>query len=64
MVAKLNEGGIRRLIPIYGLDDDIVVILTQEGITFKAPGTKLGAQATWVQLLGACTLPESPQEVR
>lgn len=59
MVAKLNERGLRRLVPIYGLNDDIIVILTQEGITFKAPGTKLGAQATWSQLVGVCTLPES-----
>ena len=57
-LPKLNERGLRRSIRIDGLGD-IVVSLGREGLVLKATGTKLGAHATWLKLVGVCTLPEN-----
>lgn len=47
----------RRIVKVYGVEGDVVVILSASGIEFKAKGTINGVFATWPELVKAAHEP-------
>jgi hypothetical protein len=58
MPPQIKEGQkLKRRIRVYGIESDILIELNSQGLSFKAPGTKLGVYATWQQVVEACDTP-------
>lgn len=58
MSAKLDgDKKLKRTIRVYGVEADVHVTLTAEGMEFKVAGTKLGVGASWAKLVSACFTP-------
>lgn len=58
MSAKLDgDKKLKRSIRVHGVEADVNVTLTAEGVEFKVAGTKLGIGASWTKLVGACFTP-------
>ena len=57
MAAKLGNKTLRRNVHIYGVENDVIFAMDSHGISFKAPGTKLGVYASWLQVVEACDTP-------
>jgi hypothetical protein len=58
MAPKLGEGkSLRRNIKVYTVEGDVIFAMDSHGISFKAPGTKLGVYLLWQQVVEACDTP-------
>jgi hypothetical protein len=49
---------INRFICVYGISEDLIVILSPEGIEFKPQGMKKGVHITWPEIVAASHTPE------
>jgi hypothetical protein len=57
-MPKLREDrSLKRDVKVYGIEGEVVVDITRDGISFKAKGTRVGVSATWPELIGACPTP-------
>jgi hypothetical protein len=60
MPAELREDQkLRRVIKVYGIEGAMYVTLDHQGITFTAPGTKVGVSLTWVHAVESCLTPSN-----
>ena len=58
MPAKLEPGKkLKRLIKVYGIEGDVEVSMSHEGLTFRVPRTRLILTATWPDVVekASCT---------
>ena len=58
-MAKISGEFVRRTISMYGVEGDVVVILSAAGIELKPRGGKLGLTATAAEVAKAMREPES-----
>jgi hypothetical protein len=58
MSAVLQPGQkLKRIVKIYGVDVPCVVTLTDQGISLKVKGSKVGVSCTWQKIALACETP-------
>src|SRR5271165_6437682 len=58
MPPKIEEGIIlRRELKVYGIEHPVILTVSKDGISLKAKGTKLGVDAPWLNIIGACGTP-------
>jgi hypothetical protein len=44
---------------VYSVEGPVILLLSPEGIEFKAKGTKVGVSATWPEIVASCKTPEN-----
>lgn len=58
MAAKLDgDKKLKRSIRVHGVEADVNITFTAEGIELKVVGTKLGVGASWPKIVSACLTP-------
>src|SRR5258708_35188706 len=50
---------LRRQVKVYSIEGQLIVTLTNVGISFQAPRTKLAVHLTWPEVVKACHTPDN-----
>lgn len=60
MSAELKpDQKLRRLVHVYGVPGAVVVTLTNAGISFQVPRTKLSVHLSWLETVKFCHTPDN-----